>query len=489
MEQAMSFSQRRFQGLKWQLTISYARLILLIGGWLFLLVTIGAFTVTNLIMPSLLLYGGNGNAEQATFFFAREGRADPLVLQSWLRTLPGQFTSDPSGYQPASLMVIDSHEALVAALDQSLLTAGSTLRDHFTSQTVADIQRVLSGKSDGIVEDAPHNAMLVITPIKQGNVVYGVLLIDTGPDIRLRENLYWVEQYLFIYLPAYFVGYLLFGGMIGLIGGIGTARKFNLRFSKLARATEKWSQGDFSMPIDDTAKDELGQLAQQLNGMAEQLQLLLRARQKLAALEERNRLARDLHDSIKQQVFAISMQISATKMLLKEKSPELHAGVEVSIEEAERLVRQTQKELTALVQELHPIALEGRNLASALETMLAGWSRQSSIAVDFQASGELELAPHIEEAFYRVAQEALSNILRHSQASRVQVDLQAQDGRATLSICDNGCGFLSAASNGNGIGLLSMRERMQALGGSIEIRSVQMKGTTVLACYPAPTAG
>src|SRR5207245_9302396 len=110
--------------------------------------------------------------------------------------------------------------------------------------------------------------------------------------------------------------------------------------------------------------------------MAEHLQNLLQARQKLATLEERNRLARDLHDSVKQQVFAVAMQIGATRLLIQRDT----AAAEVRLNEAQKLVRQAQQELTSLIRELRPVALEEKGLVIALRELVAQWALQADIA-------------------------------------------------------------------------------------------------------------
>lgn len=479
----MKFSPPRFQGLRWQLAFSYARSITLSGICLFLLVTIGAFSVTNLIMPYLLLLTAKDYAAKAVPFFAHDGRADPLVLRAWL-----EMPDDALNYQPASITVIDHQGTVLASIGPRALPAGSALRDRFSTQVAASVSTVLVGTSDGLVEPAPRNAMILIAPIKgPQHSIYGAIVMDTGPDIRLRENQYWGRLYLVAYIPASLAIYILLGMIMGLIGGFGTARKFIIRFNHLARAAGMWSQGDFSTAIDDSSGDELGQLARQLNGMAEQLQRLLRTRQQLATLEERNRLARDLHDSIKQQVFAVSMQISTTRALLDAGNAEARMQARERIGEAEHLIRQAQKELTALIRELRPVALEGKELSRALEDMLADWSRRTAIAADFQTTAVPSLPSPVEEALYLVAREALANVARHSGASHVQVGLSVDSDVVSLTISDNGCGFAINDLRERGVGLHSMQERMQALGGSVKIESTLMKGTTVCARYsPIP---
>jgi two-component system, NarL family, sensor histidine kinase LiaS len=224
----------------------------------------------------------------------------------------------------------------------------------------------------------------------------------------------------------------------------------------------------------------LGQVARQLNRMAEQLQNLLEARQKLATLEERNRLARDLHDSVKQQIFAISMQIGATKVLLKRDVD----AAEARLKEAEKLVHQAQQELTSLIRELRPVALEGKGLVAALRELATEWTQQTTIVANLQAGNaqETQVLPlTVEEALFRVAQEALANVARHSKATLVQMILTTTDDTVTLSITDNGQGFDTTPQGHLGVGLLSMQERMKALGGDVQVESTPGKGTRVIA--------
>jgi len=211
--------------------------------------------------------------------------------------------------------------------------------------------------------------------------------------------------------------------------------------------------------------------------MAEQLQNLRQARQELATLEERNRLARDLHDSVKQQIFAVSMQIGATKVLLKRDVD----AAEVRLNEADKLVRQAQQELTSLIRELRPIALEGKGLVAALRELATEWTQQTDIVANLRVEGTQTLPLTIEEALFRVAQEALANVARHSKATLVQMVLTTTDDTVTLSVSDNGQGFDMSRQGHLGVGLLSMQERMEALGGEVQVESAPGKGTRIVA--------
>jgi signal transduction histidine kinase len=175
------------------------------------------------------------------------------------------------------------------------------------------------------------------------------------------------------------------------------------------------------------------------------------------------------------------MQVGAARELVAQNP----AAAEAHLAEAERLGRQAQGELAALIRQLRPAALEGKGLVSALQEYLADWSRQTGIACELRLQGERPLPLTIEQALYRVTQEALSNASRHSQASAVEIHLGWKPAAVTLSIADNGCGFSPA--NGrppSGIGLQSMRERVEILGGRLEI--VSQPGIQITATIPLP---
>jgi NarL family two-component system sensor histidine kinase LiaS len=150
--------------------------------------------------------------------------------------------------------------------------------------------------------------------------------------------------------------------------------------------------------------------------------------------------------------------------------------------EAERLVHQAQQELTTLIRELRPAALEGKGLAVALRDHVADWSRQSQIAAEVRVQGERPLPLMVEQTLFRVAQEALANISRHSAATAAEIHLACDAEQVTLTISDNGRGFPAAAINGKGMGLRSMRERVESLGGHLTIESEPRQGTRIEVC-------
>jgi signal transduction histidine kinase len=208
--------------------------------------------------------------------------------------------------------------------------------------------------------------------------------------------------------------------------------------------------------------------------LVEELQATQRKLQELAVVEERNRLARDLHDSVKQQVFAISMQLSAARASLQEDDKAYP-----SVAQAEKLAQQAGAELTTLIHQLRPPVLEHTSLTEAINVHVNDWMHQNNIETELNI-GEVSLSPDGEQALFRVLQEALANVARHSQANRVSVTLKSENDHVTLSIEDNGIGY-DPERIMKGIGLDSMKERLAALNGTLELSSRQSHGTCVIA--------
>jgi NarL family two-component system sensor histidine kinase LiaS len=267
---------------------------------------------------------------------------------------------------------------------------------------------------------------------------------------------------------------------MGTIFGSVTAKGMAKRLQRVSSASEAWSRGDFSEFIEDAAGDEISQVAQRLNRMAEQLQSLLTQRQAMAVSEERNRLARDLHDSAKQQALAASFQLG-TAITLFERDPQ---AAREHLAEADALVDAVRKELTDLILELRPQAMDGQSLADVLKEYAIDWAHRSEIEIEVKVQECGSLSLESEQTLYRIAQEALANVARHSAADHVDLRLSGEAGVVTLEIADDGCGFDPRGEHA-GIGLASMRERAEALNGKLVIESEPGRGTRISVTLPA----
>lgn len=477
----MKLTLPAFQRLRWKLTFSYVfftPLVLLLTGFLIFLVIL--VTIELFFVPALVLYGLQQYPIQLSPFFIHNGVPDQQALAFWIKHPEGY----PSGYQPRWRTIVDRQGRVVVSTGSEAVAPGSLLQAQLPAQAASNLHTVLTGENNtqGMVSKNADGSIIAIVPIRGGdNRVDGALIDNTGSGIYTQEALYWFE-YDGIYIVVSALIYTFFAVIIGMVGGFYTARTITRRFTTLAEAADNWSQGNFSSFVQDTSPDELGQLSQKLNRMAEQLQNLLQTRQKLAILEERNRLARDLHDSVKQHMFVIALQIGTARMRLDSGQGVVEA--QQRLLEAERVLAQVQEELKTLIRELRPAALEGKGLEPALQELVDQWKRRTSIPVSLRVEGERALPLLVEEALFRVAQEALSNVARHSNASSVEVQLLNQPEQVTLSIADNGQGFTETETGIQGVGFLSMQERMQALDGNVDIESQPGKGTRVIARCP-----
>ncbi len=275
---------------------------------------------------------------------------------------------------------------------------------------------------------------------------------------------------------------------IGAVFSLITTHGIIGRMQRLVDATTHLASGHYEQRVQVTSEDEMGLLEQQFNLLAEQLVESLEQRQVLTEqntrLAERTRLLRDLHDGVKQQAFALTMQISTTRTLI-DTQPE---AARTHLQNSEALAYQVQQELATLISSSRPSVLHEKGLAPALQEYVMTWSRQQQIPVR-QRVDACALPYLMEEALLRITQEALSNIARHSHASAVTLDLSCTQDSVTLVLEDNGCGFDpndSTLALKNGIGLQSMHERIEAFGGTLCIESKDGEGTRIVASCPSP---
>ena len=273
--------------------------------------------------------------------------------------------------------------------------------------------------------------------------------------------------------------FLLGVGLMGAVFGAIFAHRLDTRFKRISATIDLWSEGDFSRYIDDNTGDEISQFTQRLNSMAKQLQSLLHRRQDMAVSEERNRLARDLHDSAKQQALAASLELGAA-LTLYDRDP---GSAKKHLVEADTLVDSVRKELTNLVDELRPQPTDEQDFSETLKEHAVEWSQRSGIELNINIVGNDELSLASRETLFRIAQEALANVARHSSASCADVSLEYGADTVKLTIKDYGCGFDTRARH-SGLGLNSMRERAEGLGGSFTVESAPGQGTQIFVTLP-----
>ncbi len=204
---------------------------------------------------------------------------------------------------------------------------------------------------------------------------------------------------------------------------------------------------------------------------------------RLGAVEERNRLAREIHDTLAQGLTATGLQIESAEALLETDSNPVK--VLEALSRALALTRSNLEEARRSVLDLRAAPLEGRSLPDALKSLVDRWEEETGIASRFQAvNAGRPLPPRAEVALYRVCQEALNNVARHAAADRVTVRLVSTPDAVSLSVRDDGRGFDPADVGEDRHGLVGMGERVEILGGALAVEGRPGEGTSVGATVP-----
>jgi NarL family two-component system sensor histidine kinase LiaS len=201
--------------------------------------------------------------------------------------------------------------------------------------------------------------------------------------------------------------------------------------------------------------------------------------------QERNRLARELHDSVSQQLFAASMMMSAINETKQVESEDREAKQMKMVEE---MIHQSQLEMRALLLHLRPVPLKGKTLQEGIEELLVELSQKVTMEIGWKVE-EFPLDKGVEDHLFRILQESVSNILRHSKAKELEVLLIQRDNFIIMRVVDDGIGFDVEESKAGSYGLQNMYERAVEIGGICKIISVKDKGTRLEVKVPLMRKG
>lgn len=188
--------------------------------------------------------------------------------------------------------------------------------------------------------------------------------------------------------------------------------------------------------------------------------------------QERNRLARELHDSVSQQLFAASMMMSA----INETKPISDDRETKQLKMVEEMIHQSQLEMRALLLHLRPVALKGKTLEEGIKELLMELSQKVPMKITWKIEA-FQLDKGVEDHLFRILQESISNTLRHAKASELEILLIQRDGFTILRVVDNGIGFDGEESKAGSYGLENMYERAAEVGGTLKMVSLKNKGT------------
>ncbi|MCG7343687.1 sensor histidine kinase [Sporosarcina sp. ACRSL] len=301
-------------------------------------------------------------------------------------------------------------------------------------------------------------------------------------DVPLSESwlIFYGIQYANVPLGVWiiFTCIALGTAIAGWMGGIGRSREkvIEQQLTGLIQNEEivKITKS-FSPKIDRTLEDVSNILMTQRKSLQRITDERAEAQEKLIQeqiVQERQRLARELHDSVSQQLFAASMLMSAIN------EQEHEQNMQKPLFQVERMVQQAQLEMRALLLHLRPAALNDKSLAEGLEDLLVELKEKVSFDIRYRLE-EVSLSKGAEDHLFRIAQETLSNTLRHAQATEVNVLFVERDDLAIFRVQDNGVGFEESDSKGGSYGLQNVKERAIEIGGTCKIVSVPSQGTIV----------
>jgi signal transduction histidine kinase len=275
---------------------------------------------------------------------------------------------------------------------------------------------------------------------------------------------------------------------VGTVFGLLSTRRVIRRIKRLAEVTGTVAGGDFQPRVPVTGSDEIGRLEDAFNRMTGRLSAAVDAERVRAGTDarhaERARIARELHDSISQDLFSLSLLAAGLRRALHA-DPVLRPEVTAM----ERTSARAMREMQALLLELRPVALEDAGLVPAVTELCQAYQARLAIKVNVEL-GEVLLIPAAEHAVLRIVQEALGNAARHGEPETIMVRLSQRDGSVTVEVRDDGRGFDPAGAAGrHGMGLALMRERVTELGGDFQLDAAPGAGAAILVRLPAGQDG
>lgn len=395
---------------------------------------------------------------------------DRVGLERWLQRemstgtlVSAELYPMSSGYDSAELT--DTKGRVLTAQAQGTNQVPSL-------STMPELREVLAAARRGETKALwSGNRVVAAAPVRINGQIkgYGMLRTDAFSWTALFVRS--LKQLLISTLILSGLGSLIVGGVLGQ----ATARWVERRLGRIAEAASAWSAGQLATRAPEQPADEFGQLASHLNHMAQELEQAMAVQSALAVLEERQSVLRELHDTVKQQAFAIAMVVGSARISAQQNDT---AGLELALSEAEGLTRQIQSELAGILAQGK--SLREGPLTVELERIADDWTRRSGLTVTLRVlCPEPNLPAPQAVQVVRIAEEAITNAVKHSGGTQVLLWLSKETSGYQLKIEDDGVGFAGGAKP-TGMGLTTMRERAESLpGGRLELRSAPGQPTQV----------
>ncbi|ASK62787.1 two-component sensor histidine kinase [Virgibacillus phasianinus] len=273
----------------------------------------------------------------------------------------------------------------------------------------------------------------------------------------------------------------------GLIIGISTGSYWRQRLHRIDRQLDELVKGQ-KLTTDDESYKELQAIQMRINQVQEKFRVQAEQSQRMVTeranerekslqevvVQERNRLARELHDSVSQQLFAASMMMSA----INEEGSSDEQTRKRQLGMVENMIHQSQLEMRALLLHLRPVALKGQSLQEGVEELLLELRQKVPMKIEWKVE-QFQVEKGVEDQLFRILQESVSNTLRHAKATTLDAMLIERDDSVILRIVDNGIGFNVERVRASSYGIQNMSERANEIGGTCKIISLPNEGTRV----------
>jgi len=355
--------------------------------------------------------------------------------------------------------------------------------------------------NDGVFASSPEQFPLLIAEIfanrsgadwetagwaREGCIWVGLPLVDEAGERQGRVEIVFEAEYAITPMLEYFAKsylsdwyyVLFFFSITGLACGIVANRFVTGRLNAMHTATSAWCKGDLSprIPVDEKSHDILAVHSRSLNIMADELQSLLDLRYSTAVREERTRVARELHDTVKQNLFALRLQLTAIKQNNRDEE------IAAPIEEARQIIHEAQHDITGILAQLNSSIPDDIGFYERLSALSENMRKRHQLETAWARKEAVSLSSGEKQTLIRIAQEAMANAAHHGRATKMVMDFYRQGNFMNWTLTDNGCGLEKNASrrHGSGLGLGFMRDRARDLpDGEFSIDDARAGGTVV----------
>ncbi|HTT89954.1 MAG TPA: histidine kinase [Acidimicrobiales bacterium] len=393
------------------------------------------------------------------------------------------------GHQAVTAVVaIDRDGTIVASSAPARYPAGWPAKNELPSAAAAALATgVFKGLGRGSTPNGPVSWALVPLPgpamkIGQPGLATYLYAQAPGPTGFTNPIRAWDElRQMSGTGPLVSASYVLLIAIVpvGVLFGLLASRRLVRRVRRLEQATVAVAEGDYTVILPTSGRDELGGLEANFTTMTRQLSSAIAAERERvtgdARDEERARIAREIHDAISQHLFGLRMIAAGMRRA--------NPGNE-QVQAIERITEEALRDMQALLLELRPANLDGAGLVPALQEICAAYHDRLGVTVDAELD-DVAVPEPVEHALLRITQEACTNAVRHGNARRLAVSMTRRNGNVELAVCDSGTGFDPAVAR-PGSGLRHIRDRVDELGGTVDIESAPGRGAVVTVRVPVP---